>query len=119
MSTRWLHELAIPGRPDVSSVYACYGFAGVVGLSLLLADITNFWPWFTVSLLAVGFQIPLVAGMALAKFRAALPQPVGHARMFPGPEPLKGVGSLRAFGGFFASLTLIGLYAVYANAFAV
>jgi hypothetical protein len=119
MSTRWLHELAIPGRPDISSVYACYWFAGVVGLSLLLAHLTDFWPWFTVALLAVGFQIPLVVGIALAKFRAALPQPVGHARMFPDPQPLKDVGWLPAFGGFVASLTVIGLYAVYANALAV
>src|SRR5262245_58274772 len=104
MSTRWLHELAIPGRPDMSSVYACYWLAGIVGLSLLLAHLTDFWPWFTVALLAVGFQIPLVIGIALAKFRAALPEPVGHARMFPDPEPLKDVGLLRAFGGFAASL---------------
>jgi hypothetical protein len=119
MSTRWLHELAIPGRPDISSVYACYSFASVVGLGLLLAHLTHFWPWFSLALLATGFQIPLVIGIALAKFRTALPQPVGHARMYPDPEPLKAVGWLRAFGGFLASITVIGLYALYVNAFAV
>ena len=119
MSMRWLHELAIPGRPDISSVYACYAFATVVGLGLLLAHLTNFWLWFTVALLAVAFQIPLVIGIALAKFRGSLPQPVGHARMFPDPEPLKDVGWVRAFGGFLSSLIAVGLYALYVNAFAV
>ena len=119
MSTRWLHELAVPGRPDISSVYACYSFAGVVILGLLLAHLTHFWPWFTLALLAVGFQIPLVVGIALAKVRTALPQPVGHARMYPDEEPLKDVSWLRACGGFLTSLVAIGLYALYANAFAV
>ena len=119
MSTRWIHELAIPGRPDISSVYACYSFAGVVVFGLLLAHFTQFWPWFSLALLALGFQIPLVVGIALAKFRAALPQPVGHARMYPDPEPLKDVSSLRAFGGILVSLFAIGGYALYANAFAV
>ena len=118
MSTRWLYELAIPGRPDISSVYACYAFAGVVGLGLALAHVTDFWPWFSLALLAAGLQIPLVVGIALAKLRTALPQPVGHARMFPHPATQE-VGWLQAFGGFVASLIAIGLYAVYVNRFAV
>ena len=68
--------------------------------------------------MAAGFQIPLAIGIALAKLRAALPQPVGHARMYPDPQPLKEVGWLRAFGGCLASIIAIGLYALYANAFA-
>jgi hypothetical protein len=35
VSTRWLHELAIPGRPDISSVYASYAFAGVAAVGVL------------------------------------------------------------------------------------
>ena len=119
MSTRWLYELAIPGRPDISSVHASYAFAGVVFASLLLARLTNFWPWFTLAMLAAAFQIPLLIGIALAKLRATLPQPVGHARMFPSPEPLKSVGWLRAFGGFVTSLALFAGYALYDNVLAV
>jgi hypothetical protein len=44
MSTRWIYELATPGRPDISSVHASYAFADVVAIALLLARLTNFWP---------------------------------------------------------------------------
>ena len=119
MSTRWLHELAIPGRPDISSVHASYAFAGVVGVALLLAHLTNFWPWFTLAMLAAAFQIPLLIGIALAKFRGSLPTPVGHAKMFPDQEPFNEIGWLRAFGGFITSLVVIAAFALYDKAFAV
>ena len=68
MSTRWIHELAIPGSPAISSFHASYAFAGILAGSLLLARLTDFWPWFTLAVLAVGLQIPLLIGIALARF---------------------------------------------------
>jgi hypothetical protein len=68
---------------------------------------------------AAGFQIPLLIGIALAKLRASLPSTVGHAKMFPDPEPLKHIGWLRAFGGFMTSLVVIAAYALHDKAFAV
>lgn len=85
----------------------------------MLARLTNFWPWFTLAMLAVAFQIPLLIGIALAKFRAPLPPPVGHAKMFPNPEPFKEIGWLSAFGGFMTSAIMIAAYVLYDRAFAV
>jgi hypothetical protein len=119
MSTRWIHELAIPGSPDISSVYASYAFAAILAGSLVLARLSSFWPWFTVGLIAVGLQIPLLIGIALAKARASSPPPVGRAKMFPNPEPFAEIGWLRASGGFLTSAALISAYALYDRVFAV
>ena len=119
MSTRWLHELAIPGTPDISSVYASYAFAAVAAAGLLLGCLTDWWEFFTLGLLAVGFQIPLLVGIALAKFRASLPPKVGHARMFPSPEPFEEIGWFKAFGGLIASGIVIIAFFVYERASAV
>ena len=120
MSARWLLEqLAIPGSPDLSSVYASYALAGVLAGGLLLGRLTNFWPWFVLGMLAIGFQIPLLIGIALAKFRSSLPPPVGHAKMFPNPEPFKEIGWLKAFGGFMTSAVVIMAFALYEKAGAV
>ena len=119
MSTRWLYELAIPGRPDISSVHASYVFAGILAGGLLLGRLTNFWPLFAFGMLAVGFQIPLFIGIALAKFRTLLPPTVGHAKMFPNPEPFKEISWLRAFGGFMTSAIVIMAFALYERVVAV
>ena len=119
MSTRWIYELAVPGTPDISSVYASYSFAGVLAGSLVLASLFDFWPWFTLGMVAVGLQIPLLIGIVLAKFRASLPAPVGHAQMFPNPEPFSEIGWPRALGGFMTSATVIAAYALYDRTLAV
>jgi hypothetical protein len=119
MSTRWLHEIGLPGRPDTSSIYASYAFAGILASSLLLARLTNFWPWFTLGMLSIGFQIPLLIGIGLAKFRTSLPETAGHAKMFPHPEPFKDIGWLRAFGGFMTSAAIVALFALYERTVAV
>ena len=119
MSTRWIHELAIPGSPDISSVYASYAFAGVLAASLMLANLFDFWPWFTLGMIAVGLQIPLLAGIALAKSRALLPPPTGQAQMLPNPEPFSEIGWLRALGGFMTSAIVIAAYALYDKVLAV
>lgn len=114
-----MHELAIPGNPDISSVYASYAFAGILAGSFLLAHLFHFWPWFTLGMIAVGFQVPLLIGITLAKFRASLPAPTGQAGMFPNPEPFAEIGWLRALGGFLTSAVVISVYALYEKAFAV
>jgi len=119
MSTRWIHELAIPGNPDISSVYASYAFAGILAGSFLLAHLYHFWPWFTLGMIAAGLQVPLLLGILFAKFRAPLPPPTGHAQMFPDPEPFADIGWLRALGGFMTSAVVISVYALYEKAFAV
>lgn len=115
--SRWIHELAIPGRPDVSSVHASYAFAAVVLVGLVLARLTTFWPWFTLAMLAFLLQLRLQVGIVLAKLRATLPPPVGHAEMFPEPQPLKNISWLRACGGFLASIALIAAYALSERSF--
>ena len=119
MSLRWASELGIPGNPDISSVHASYVLACILAIGLLLSSLTGFWPWFTVGILAVGFQIPLLIGIVIAKFRTSLPTAVGHAKMFPNPEPYEQIGWLKALGGFLTSAAVIAVYAVYAKVFAV
>ena len=119
MSKRWIHELAIPGNPDISSVYASYVFAGILAVSFLLAHLLHFWLWFTLGMIAVGFQVPLLIGITLSKFRASLPPPTGHAEMFPNPEPFAEIGWLRALGGFLTSAAVISVFALSEKAFAV
>ena len=119
MSQRWISELAIPGNPDTSSIYAGYVFAGILAVALVLARLTDFWEWFIVAMLAVGLQIPLLIGVALAKFRGFLRPAVGHARMFPNPRPLDEVGWLRAFGPFLLSAMVLTGFALYEHAGAV
>ena len=119
MSTRWLYELADPGNPDISSIYASYVFAAVLSGAFLFSRLIDFWPLFVFGLLAVGFQFPLLIGIALAKFRTSLPSPVGHAKMFPQPEPFAEIGWLKAFGGFITSAAVILVFALYERAIAV
>ena len=119
MSQRWISELAIPGSPDTSSIYAGYVFAGILAVALVLARLTNAWEWFVVAMLAVGFQLPLLIGVALAKFRGFLPPAVGHARMLPTPTPLDDVGWLQAFGPFLLSVMVLTGFALYEHAGAV
>ena len=112
MSNRWLHELALPGRPDASSIYASYAFAGMLAVGLLLGRLTGFWPLFAFGMMAIGFQIPLFIGIVLAKLRTSLPPPVGHAAMFRRPEPFAEIGWLRAFGGFITSAAVLCVFAL-------
>jgi hypothetical protein len=70
-------------------------------------------------MLAVGLQLPLLIGVALAKFRGSLPPAVGHARMFPNPRHLDGVGWLQAFGPFLLSVMVLTGFALYERAGAV
>ena len=119
MSQRWISELAIPGNPDTSSIYAGYVFAGILVVALVLARLTDYWEWFIVAMLAVGFQLPLLIGVALAKFRRFLPSAVGHARMFQNPRPFDEVGWLQAFGPFLLSVMVLTGFALYEHAGAV
>jgi hypothetical protein len=119
MSRRWISELAIPGNPDTSSIYAGYVFAGILTVALVLARLTDFWEWFIVAMLAVGFQLPLLVGVALVKFRGFLPPAVGHARMFPDPRPLDEVSWLQALGPFLLSAMVLTGFALYEHAGAV
>jgi hypothetical protein len=119
MSTRWIYELAIPGNPDISSVYASYAFASVLFGSLVLARLFHFWPWFILAMLAVGFQIPLLLGIVWAKVRSSLPPPVGPAQMFPNPEPFAAIGWLKALSGFVISAVTIAVFALIEKAFKV
>jgi hypothetical protein len=119
MSQRWISELAIPGNPDTSSIYAGYVFAGILAVALVLARLTDFWEWFIVAMLAVGFQLPLLIGVALAKFRRFLPPAVGHARMFQNPRSFDEVGWLQAFGPFLLSVMVLTGFALYEHAGAV
>lgn len=119
MSRRWISELAIPGNPDTSSIYAGYVFAGILGVALVLARVTDSWEWFIVAMLAVAFQLPLLIGVALAKFRGFLPTALGHARMLPNPRPLDEVGWLQAFGPFLLSVMVLTGFALYEHASAV
>ena len=91
----------------------------MLACGLLLGRLTQFWPLLTLGLLAVGFQIPLLVGIVLAKFRTSLPPAVGHARMFPNPEPFAEIGWLRALGGFITSALVIVVFALYERAIAV
>jgi hypothetical protein len=117
MSTRWIHELAIPGRPDVSSIYASHALAGMLAASVVLARVFDFWPWFVLGMIAVGLQIPLLADIVLAKVRSSLPPPAGHAQMFSGPEPFAEIGWPKALGGFVSSAAVLLAYALYDKAF--
>jgi hypothetical protein len=111
MSTRWLHELAVPGWPDRSSIYASYVLAGVAAAGLFLGRVTELWPLFTLGMLCVGLQLPLLIGIALSKFRASLPPKAGHAKMFADPEPFEEIGWLKAFGGFITTaIVILALY---------
>lgn len=118
MSTRWIQELAVPGRPDVSSIHASYAFAGILAASVILAGALDSWPWFVLGMIAVGFQVPLLAGIVIAKVRISLPPPTGHARMFPDPEPFAEIGWPKAFGGFIASAVVLLAYALHEKALA-
>jgi len=116
MSTRWIHELAIPGiRPDISSVWASYACA-LVQLALSLAAVlihTWFIEFLLLAMVALGLQLPLLLGILIAKARALLPPPVGHAAMFPYSEPLASVGWLRAFGGGLLSLLVLVVFSFH------
>ena len=101
MSTRWIHELAIPGNPDLSSIWASYVLAvlhAAFASAALMSDVhvVEFWLF---AMLFLGLQLRLLFGVLIAKGRASLPAPTGHAAMFPNPQPLATVGWLRAFGG--------------------
>jgi hypothetical protein len=119
VSTRWLHELAIPGKPDISSVYASYAFAGVTALGLLLGQATDLWPLFTLGILGVACQLPLLIGVVLAKIRTSLAPSVGHAKMFPQPEPLEEIGWLKAFRGFITTAIVVMAFYLYERGGAV
>jgi hypothetical protein len=119
MPQRWISELAIPGNPDISSIYAGYVLAGILAVALVFARLTDFWQWFIVAILAVGLQLPLLIIVALAKFRGILPPAGAHARMFRIPGPLDGVGWVQAFGPFLLSLMVLTGFALYERAGAV
>lgn len=107
MSTRWIHELAIPGiKPDISSVWASYVCALIQCALMLAAFPSHNWSvelWL-LAMVAFGLQIPLMLSILIAKVRALSPHPVGHAAMHRVTEPLASVGWFRAFGGGMISL---------------
>ena len=107
MSTRWIHELAIPGiKPDVSSVWASYVCALVQCALMSAAFLNHNWTvelWL-LAMAAFGLQLPLLLGILIAKVRAMPPHPVGNAAMYRGRESLASVGWFRAFGGGMLSL---------------
>lgn len=112
MSTRWLHELAVPGWPDISSVYASYVLAGTLTVAVLLLRLSDALviPCVFAALLSVGLQIPLLIGVVIGKTRASLPPPTGHFKMFRDPEGLAEVGWLRALAGFAVSAIVLAIW---------
>jgi len=109
MSTRWLHELAVPGWPDISSVYASYILAATLAIALILGGLWDALaiPCWAAAILSLGLQIPLLIGVLIGKIRTSLPPPTGHFKMFEEPEGLANVGWLRALAGFATSAVVL------------
>jgi hypothetical protein len=101
VSTRWIHELAVPGSPDISSVWASYILAllHAVFAALALLNSAHSVEYWLIAAICVGLQLPLLFGITVAMVRASLPPPTGRAAMFPDPEPLASVRWFIAFGG--------------------
>src|SRR5262245_33564269 len=99
MSTRWIHELAIPGRADMSSVYASYFLTAIFVLALAALRFNDSLLLSLAAGLSAGLQLPLLLGVVISKTRAALPPPTGIFGV-PNPTTLADISWTRALAGF-------------------
>jgi len=99
MSTRWIRELAVPGRADMSSVYASYVLTAIFGLALTALSYTDSLLLSLAAGLAAGLQLPLLVGVVISKTRAALVPPTGLFGV-RSPPTLGDISWARALIGF-------------------
>jgi hypothetical protein len=107
---RWPWAL-MPWRVDHGTLVVSDIIAFIQAFALALCIFEGPWVIFAgpMAMIAFFFQVLISAGIVVTKLRATWP-PVGHAAMYPTPQPIREVSWLKAMRGLLISLALAGVW---------